>query len=223
MAGKAVGLSSGPVLGFSRLKDNEAAVCARFGEIFTLREFITPDAFAVKELYQRLKGSTEEETILACWNWVVENIRYPKSDRRVMYYGGKEYVAEDWWGLPAETISTGSEDCDGRAFLLVSLLRNFLPEDKVFAVLGNLAKDGASGHAWVTVSRGNWHILETTLSSLPDNPWKLDGVENIYRPALYFNDKEVFASVKEKLCLPLGPCKVDFLKDYWCGCREEEE
>lgn len=48
----------------------------------------------------------------------------------------------DHWGFPAETLALGMGDCDDSAVLLTSLLRNFLPEDRVFATAGLFGRVG---------------------------------------------------------------------------------
>lgn len=55
----------------------------RFGDIYDIREFVTPHNLAVRRLTEELvrgKGS-EEEKVLACWKWVAEEIDYPLDNR----------------------------------------------------------------------------------------------------------------------------------------------
>jgi len=51
----------------------------RFGDIYDIREFITPYNLAVRRLTEKLISGkeSEEEKVLACWKWVVEEIDYP--------------------------------------------------------------------------------------------------------------------------------------------------
>ncbi|MFA5186725.1 MAG: hypothetical protein WC551_09635 [Patescibacteria group bacterium] len=55
----------------------------RFGDLYDIREFITPNNLAVRRLTEQLiRGKeTEAEKALACWKWVVEEIDYPLDDR----------------------------------------------------------------------------------------------------------------------------------------------
>lgn len=71
----------------------------------------------------------------------------------------------DYWELPSETLGDRAADCDGKAILLASILRNYLPPESVFVAFGlwNQASK-LDGHAWVvTEGDGNEdRIIEAT-------------------------------------------------------------
>lgn len=61
----------------------------------------------------------------------------------------------DYWEEPVETLTDRAADCDGKAILLASILRNYIPADKVFVAVGLWNQAGKiDGHAWV-VTEGN--------------------------------------------------------------------
>ena len=104
----------------------------------------------------------------------------------------------DHWAFPAETLALGMGDCDDSATLLTSLLRNFLPQDRVFATVGLFGRWG--GHVWVTALNGREPFtLEATLAEALPGPWVIPE-EEPYIPFLRFNDR-VAVEAKE---LPAG-------------------
>lgn len=62
----------------------------------------------------------------------------------------------EWWRFPAETLAKHTGDCDDSAILLCSLLRNFYPPDRVYAVAGTYR---GLGHMWAEL---DGEILEAT-------------------------------------------------------------
>jgi hypothetical protein len=100
----------------------------------------------------------------------------------------------DFWRTPAESLDMSARkegiDCDDSAILLASLLRNYLPPDRVFCAAGIWTKNGrGGGHMWVEVARpgGGHDILESTASSLKA-PYGL------YETSVLFNDEFAFAT-----------------------------
>lgn len=86
----------------------------------------------------------------------------------------------EWWSFPSETLAKCTGDCDDSSLLLVSMLRNFYPPDRVYVVIGTYR---GLGHAWVEL---DGKILETTYTSAhtvadPHN----------YKALAAFNDVEV--------------------------------
>lgn len=78
-----------------------------------------------------------------------------------------EYETEegDYWCTPAETLAARKGDCDDKAILLVSILRNYLPQDQVYCAFGMwYYKDKLDGHMWVITdgNDGQDRILEST-------------------------------------------------------------
>lgn len=108
-----------------------------------------------------------ENIAYTLWNWVCQNIEY-RSDNG------------EYWFFPDETLREMAEDCDGSAILLVSMLREFYPPDRVYAVAGSYQR---WGHMWAEL---DGEILETTYTAAravadPQN----------YRAYVKFNDQVV--------------------------------
>lgn len=180
-----------------------------FGEVRDIREFVQPWSLPVRRLALSLERPTMEETMVACWDWVARNVEYPpgpldRMDRhtREAFLGtGSRAVilpslpafrdtVYDHWGFPAETLALGMGDCDDAAVLLASLLRNFLPEERVFATVGLFGRWG--GHVWVTAfdpAAIGPFVLESTLAEALPGPWVIPE-EEPYIPYLRFNDVE---------------------------------
>ena len=177
-----------------------------FGEVRDIREFVQPRSLPVIELALSLERPTLEETIVACWDWVARSIAYPpgpldrmdRHTREAFLASGSRLVLPntpafrstvyDHWAFPAETLALGMGDCDDAAVLLASLLRNFLPEDKVFATAGLFGRWG--GHVWVAAYGSGAFVLEATLAEALPGPWVIPE-EEPYVPILRFNDRRV--------------------------------
>lgn len=85
------------------------------------------------------------------------------------------YKAEvgDYWAEPGETLAAEAGDCDDKAILLCSILRNYTPADKVYCAFGLWKSRGElGGHMWVVTegSDGEDLIIEATAG--PDRPGK---------------------------------------------------
>lgn len=95
----------------------------------------------------------------------------------------------DYWELPSETLDERAADCDGKAILLASILRNYLPPDKVFIAFGLWSQAGKlDGHAWVVTEGGlEDNIVEATAG--PDRQ-----VRGKYVLHAIFNDVYAFST-----------------------------
>jgi hypothetical protein len=96
----------------------------------------------------------------------------------------------DFWALPSEMLGARAGDCDDSSILLCSLLRNYLPPEKVFVGFGVWSVDGSQdGHAWVVVQAedGTDMVLESTA-----HPRKT--LRGKYILDAMFNDQYVFAT-----------------------------
>ena len=143
------------------------------GNRLYLTEFVTPHTYLIDQLYPGLQGSTKQETVYSCLDWVCRNIRY-KGERGDVFY------------MPSEAITKGTSDCEEQAFTLCSLLRACgLSPDEIFVALGTYGRLGG-GHAWVTWLNGKYWVLEATLerapSSIPEQAYP-------YQAYLLFNDQ----------------------------------
>lgn len=158
-------------------------------EATDIREFIRPDDVAVRELYAILcpNGASDTDKVLALYEWVCENIRYPKGKPWSVAFNGYRAKVEDYWLYPGEVLATRTGDCDTTSHLLASLIRNFAPPGEVHVVLGGY-KNCELTHAWV-----EWRnlILETTKDKLTYT-YKLG---DDYCPLMRYNDRNIF--VKE--------------------------
>jgi len=131
-----------------------------------------PDVQKIAELCHR-----ENDFVDACQYFVNTYVRYQNEEG-------------DYWGTPQETLANRFGDCDDMAILLCSLLRNYIPPERVFcavAVWGVESKAG--GHMMVVLQDedGTERILEATAD--PDKP--LIGRYEYYA---IFNDKYAFAT-----------------------------
>jgi len=168
------------------------SVRRRYGnEIWDVRQFVQPGTPGVVRLVKMFPLS-REKFILAAWQWVVNNIKYPpgppeENDRhyREAYLPPalSREVTYDYWNFPAETLALGVGDCEDASILLCSILRHRLGPNEVFVTVGEFEN---FGHAWVTV---NGIVLETTpgqginYTPVPERP--------PYRTLLRFNDRLV--------------------------------
>lgn len=96
----------------------------------------------------------------------------------------------DYWATPGETLAQEAGDCDDKAILLCSLLRNYYAPDQVFCAFGLWRVGGkTSGHMWVVTEGegGEDRIIEAT--ARPSKP--LRGKYIIHG---IFNDKYAFST-----------------------------
>lgn len=96
----------------------------------------------------------------------------------------------DFWAQPGEMLSARQGDCDDSAILLCSLVRNYLPPEKVFCAVGLWNVGGLpEGHMWVVVEGedGEDRILESTAQ--PHSP-----LQGEYRTMALFNDRYALAT-----------------------------
>jgi len=138
-----------------------------------------------------------------CWQFVAENISY--LDERLL---PRVKGVTDIWQFPAETLATGSGDCEDCSFLLASLMiASGISEDKIRVVIGQLIRIGqpSQAHAWIIYldEREIWRVIESTSQPVeitraptadsaaqPGNP-------NRYSPILCFNRQEARALTPE--------------------------
>lgn len=96
----------------------------------------------------------------------------------------------DYWETPGETLAERGADCDGKAILLCSILRNYIPPDKVYCAFGlwRVGKE-ATGHMWVITEGedGDDRIVESTAGpeKSPMGKYVLHGM---------FNDQYCFST-----------------------------
>ena len=90
-----------------------------------------------------------------------------------------------WQGVPVR-----AGDCDDKAILLCSILRNYMPADEVYCAIGLWTSAGdTDGHMWVVTpgNDGKDRIVESTAP--PSRP-----VRGKYTLEAIFNDRYCFAT-----------------------------
>ena len=100
----------------------------------------------------------------------------------------------DYWSIPDETLSHQltrfKADCDCKSILLCSILRNYVPANKVFCAIGkHRDSKGEVGHMWVIAEKsdGTARLVEATTSS-DERP------SGVYKLYALFNDQYCLAS-----------------------------
>jgi hypothetical protein len=108
----------------------------------------------------------------------------------------------DYWGTPSETLAFRYGDCDDKAILLCSILRNYIPAEEVYCAVGLWRqKKTETGHMWVAANRngGRDRLVEATAPS-SQHPY------GTYILSALFNDKYAFSTdfgLKEFVLLPV--------------------
>lgn len=201
--------------------DDQPISATFFDEGKFLTEFITPGNLEVQELHKDIvRGlSGIESKLTALHGWVGSNIRYTRFVRAKMWVAnteliGKSSTQNDCWVPPSLTRRIGIGNCATKSFLLASLVRNELPENSIYCVLGNLYNGKPGGHAWVQVRLdGREYIMESTR---PDVPALIPVSEATkrYEAVHLFNDKETYAIEGRTVLEPFTACFSTWLKDY---------
>jgi len=195
---------------------NDQPVAASFfGEGKWLTDFVTPEASDVQGLYAYLtKGLTNSiDRITACGKWVANQVRYVQFVKGKIWIEGKSSVQTDLWTYPSMTIKTRVGNCAVKSFLLTSLLRNELPANEVYCILGNLHNGKPGGHAWVALKLPEGEqIMETTVPSAPAmvSAAKATRYESVH----YFNDQEVYAVEGRTQLVPMAAVYSTWLGEY---------
>ena len=195
--------------------DDQPIAASFFGEGRWLTDFITPHALEVQELYRQLTEGINDskERITACWKWVASNVRYVKFVKGRIWINGKSSVQNDLWTFPETTIRTQVGNCVVKSILLTSLIRNELPSDQVYCVLGNLYNGKPGGHSWVALNLDDGqYYMESTMPTAP--PMVLMDMAKRYEPVHYFNDKSVIAVEGKTVMTSYSACYSDWLSDY---------
>jgi len=196
--------------------DDQPIAATFFGEGKWLTDFVTPDALEVQKLHKSLTENIDnlEDKLVACWEWVANQVKYVSFVKAKMWVNGKSAVQNDYWATPSLTIRTKVGNCAVKSFLLASLIRQDLPSEQVNVVLGNLHQPpSAGGHAWLELNF-NSHpvIMESTRGDM--QPMVATQVANIYEPVVYFNDETVSALENKTLLTPFAAVYADWLRDY---------
>ncbi len=194
--------------------DDQPVAAGFFEEGRWLSDYVTPDQPDILMLYRQITAgmNNPQDRIVACWNYVANQVKYKNYIRASIDVEGVKSVQEDYWQTPSQVTKTHIGNCANKAFLLASLLRNELPSDKVYVVLGNLLNGHETGHAWVQANlpEGEF-IVEATRNDVPMLPVSKG---DRYIPVHYFNDRTVLAVPGRTVMQPFGACYSEWLRDY---------
>ena len=144
---------------------------------------------------------------------MASEVKYKQFIKGKIWIEGKSSVQDDLWNMPSVTYHVRVGNCANKAFLLTSLVRQEMPENKVYCVLGNLYNGKPGGHAWVKVILNSAdYIMETTRSDVPS--LVLAGIADRYEAVHLFNDQTVYAIEGRTVLEPFTACYSTWLKDY---------
>ena len=171
---------------------------------FLISDLINPQS--VSHIAAQLDQSNDAEFILDAWDFVGSHIPY-------MGYGSELFFTNHHIRcqkclLPTETLKNMQANCVGKSALLASLLRNRLPAERVYMVIGELADGDVGGHSWVEAKLDSeWYLLESTRPPR-NNPWvRAAAMTKSYTAMSYLND-QTLSCFSEEFCvsIPAGSC-----------------
>ncbi len=140
-----------------------------------IRALVMPDDPEIKEVAQILHRAPD--FIAACQEFVHSFTTY-------------KHEPGDYWATAVETLHFKKGDCDCLGILLCSLLRNYIPAEKVFCAIGTWDLNGSpEGHLWVVTEGEDGQDRDIESTSGPDRP-----VRGEYKLYAMFNDWYTFAS-----------------------------
>jgi hypothetical protein len=179
---------------------------------FPASDFFQPQTVSAQatDLYQ--EGMTEDEFILAAWQWVGSTITYEPIGSDIDFNG--ELIKCLYCWTVDQTLARGKGNCVCKSAVLASILLNYINPERIHMVIGGFSLDGVGGHCWVTVNRnGTDYILEATATP-KDPPWMAaDLMSEIYIPYAVFSQVD-FSCVDHSFCLKVNECD--------CGRRIQE-
>jgi transglutaminase-like putative cysteine protease len=195
--------------------DNQPIDASFFGAGNWLTEFVDADNLEIQTLHQAITReiTSQQDRLIALRDWVASQVRYVKTVHGRIWIEGMESAQNDLWNPPALTARAKVGNCANKSFLLASLLRQELPPEQVYVVLGNLYNGHAGGHAWVQVNiTGGPYIMESTRYDAPP----LVYVENAkrYETIHLFNDQEVLTVPGKTALEPFSACYSTWLREY---------
>lgn len=181
---------------------------------FPVSGFFEPDK--VVSLADEIPADTEDEFILAAWDYVGREIAYEPVGTDLEFQDG--VVLCDVCYSVEQTLQREMANCVGKSALLCSLLLNRLEPGRVWMVVGQYVSNNVgSGHAWVEVERGGqFYILESTMIP-PAMPWKPAASDARYVPYTIFSQAE-FTCLDSQFCVRLGGCPTCGHPPISCDC-----
>ena len=175
-----------------------------------LRDFIAPRCYATVAVFAHAWGRYSElyaknpdymckvEKLIGLDNIIIKEM-WNVVNVMIKYRGDDPiFQTPDFWQLPNETWGMGKGDCEDSTFLLVSAIRGFKPDAKVYATLGlyiDPYTKNVYGHAWgIYKARfyNGWLWLESTLeNALSQSVWLAWNPEYLV-PVYWFNECEAY-------------------------------
>lgn len=155
--------------------------------------------------------TNEDEFIIAAHKYVTDHVRYDGFETTLKLT--PDFILCQLCYLPVTVLNRGKSNCVGMSVLLESILRNRIPANRTYAVVGQLRQIGNSGgHCWVQVQRsGIWYIIESTLP--PTGQWKrASDWEDTYQPEALVNDVGLIC-VDPELCVNIKRAR--------CSCEQK--
>ncbi|MBA7616246.1 hypothetical protein ES703_23542 [subsurface metagenome] len=174
-----------------------------------MKLYITPDDPDVNDAVDDILNSDWRwaySDFEALRQWVATNINYVHDDAS---HGENEY-----WQLPAETLSLGTGDCEDYAILLCTLLRAYgVPADEVYVGCGAFPEYSTPNHGFLFehCSEGKWNALEPQ-QGVWTTFWWGDIDTSVYDKFWSFNDQEYFSG---KPALLSGEYEFEVGYSFW--------
>lgn len=198
--------------------DNQPILASILNERCLLTSWITPDSLEIQNKYDELTRGLEsiEDKVKVCLGYV-SSIPYTNFVRVSANVAGKIFTQPDCWLLLEQALYAPKLNCANKTYLLVSLLRQELPTENIWACLGNLNSDHQDGHAFGYLRLNNKdYILETTNPAVKNKPIPIETVGDLYEDVIYVSDKEVRAIQERNVREPFSACYhcIPFLRDY---------
>jgi hypothetical protein len=164
----------------------------------TSKAFFQPNS--VSSIADSLPHSTEDEFVLAAWQYV-GSLPYENIGSNLEFYKNFIQCADCYLGPQAVKRDKGN--CVSKSSLLASILANRIDIGRIKLVVGNYEGEKNMGHMWVEWWRNNdWFILESTDVPHYPNPWmRAEDYEDTYIPS-------TFISLDEVECLDSNYCKM---------------
>ncbi|MDM7999977.1 MAG: hypothetical protein QUS33_08255 [Dehalococcoidia bacterium] len=168
---------------------------------FPAAGFFEPEK--VKWIADQLPDDSEDEFILAAWDFVARDITYEPVGSDIDFVDGMVYC--DSCYSVQQTLNRQMGNCVSKSALLASILLNRLAPDRVWMAVGNFGTGRVAGHAWVQIERGGKvYIIETTAPP-PAYPWKEASASPSYQPYAVFCQQE-FDCLNHSFCLEASRC-----------------
>ncbi len=186
------------------------ALLARWGsqKTYGTAAFFQPGD--VKSIAQQLPHGSEDEFILAAWNYVANTIPYEHLASDMSFRNGEVMCADCYF--PTEIIARDKGNCIAKSSLMASILANRIPMDRIQIIVGEYLGSSTGGHAWIELWRqGDWDLIETTAP--PGNqPWQVATTlyGRKYMPSVVLENNSLKYASKDEVARMIGcACDID--------------